>query len=131
MDSEENMDNVTIPAEKKMKTLVHVGMNLFVVTKELMCWALSIFSPSGWLEWDFSLVQVLAIGFEEVEVQFHNTKVGLDKHVGSLPVRQRLKCPRVRQRDSSPLSPQSKKANPKGKNGILNLVQYFISVSLL
>lgn len=85
------MDNVTISAEK-MKALIHVEMNLFVVIKELMCWALSIFSPSEWLEWGFSFVQVLATGFEKVEVQFHNTKVGLDKHVGQLPVQQRLKC---------------------------------------
>lgn len=85
MDREENMDNVTISAEK-MKAFIHVGMNLFVVIKELMCWALSIFSPSEWLEWGFSFVQVLAVGFEKVEVQFHNTKVGLDKHVGQLPV---------------------------------------------
>lgn len=114
MDSEENTDNVTIPA-KKMKALIHVGMNLFAAIKELMCWALSIFSLSEWLEWGFSFVQVLAIGFEKVEVRFHNTKVGLDKHGGQLPVQQRLKCPRGRQRDSSTLSPQSKKANSEGK----------------
>lgn len=101
----------------------HVEMNLVCGEKELMCWALSIFSPSEWLEWGFSFVQVLAIGFGESGSPVSQHKSWVDKHVGQLPVQQRLKCQKGMSKDSSTLSPQSKKTNPKGKNGILN---YFI-----
>lgn len=129
MDSEENMDNVTIPAEK-MKALVHAGVNLLVVTKKLMCWGLRIFSPSGWLEWDFSLVQVLAVGFESGSPgSQHKSWLGQTRWTASCPAKTQVS--KGTSRDSAPLSPQSKQADPKDKNGILNLFQYFISVSLL